>query len=63
MLYRFAKHLLTIGNEKKLSHKHMTMQNEDKANEIVLVMNIADACFLLGMMDVPLGCFLWKINL
>ena len=29
----------------------------DKANEIVLVMNIADACFLLGMMDVPLGCF------
>ena len=35
----------------------------DKANEIVLVMNIADACFLLGMMDVPLGCFLWKINL
>ena len=29
----------------------------DKANEIVLVMKITDACFLLGMMDVPLGCF------
>lgn len=27
----------------------------DKANEIVLVMNITDACCLLGVMDVPHG--------